>query len=300
MLNLHLVRIFLTVVEQGSFTHAATALNISQSAASRDIQELERQLGMTLLERRPRGVAPTEAGQELAGHARKIFALEHAAEISLAELRGLQKGKLAIGASSTIGIYMLPPLLGSYRRKYPGIELFLDIGNTQQIVEHLLEHRLDVGYVEGPVEQPGLELAPWHEDELVVIAAPDHPLVRQHSIRAEDLGAVPFVLREAGSGTREVMEQVLAGRGIAVDVSMELGSTEAVKQAVAAGLGISIVSRSTIQLELATRRLTILPMADLTIRRVLSRVHTRDHAASRALQEWLHVTQNGQRGVRDI
>jgi DNA-binding transcriptional LysR family regulator len=156
MLNLHLVRIFVAVVEHGSFTRAAEALSISQSAASRAIQELERQLGLPLLERRARGVLPTDAGEQLAAHARAIFVHERLAEEALGELRGLQRGRLALGASSTIGIYMLPPLLGAYRRRYPGIELFLDIGNTQQIVAHLHEHRLDVAYVEGPVADASL------------------------------------------------------------------------------------------------------------------------------------------------
>jgi DNA-binding transcriptional LysR family regulator len=294
MLNLHLVRIFVAVVEHGSFTRAAEALSISQSAASRAIQELERQLGLPLLERRARGVLPTDAGEQLAAHARAIFVHERLAEEALGELRGLQRGRLALGASSTIGIYMLPPLLGAYRRRYPGIELFLDIGNTQQIVAHLHEHRLDVAYVEGPVADASLERAPWHEDELVAIAAPDHPLAWRQQIEARDLSGAPFVLREAGSGTREVMEHALAERGIAVQVVMELGSTEAVKHAVAAGLGVSIVSRFTIQLELAVRRLTVLPLADLTIRRQLTRLQLSERPVSRALAAWLEVARHGE------
>jgi DNA-binding transcriptional LysR family regulator len=239
-------------------------------------------------------VVPTGAGEQLAAHARAIFVHERLAEEVLGELRGLQRGRLALGASSTIGIYMLPPLLGAYRRRYPGIELFLDIGNTQQIVAHLHEQRLDVAYVEGPVADASLERAPWHEDELVAIAAPDHPLAGRQPLAAGDLSGTPFVLREAGSGTRKVMEQVLAERGIAVQVVMELGSTEAVKQAVAAGLGISIVSRFTIQLELAVRRLTVLPLADLTIRRQLTRLQLSERPVSRALAAWLEVARHGE------
>lgn len=289
MLNLHLVRVFATVVEAGSFTRAAEVLKISQSAASRDVQELERQLGLSLLERRARGVAPTEAGQILVNHGRKIFALERQAEAALAELHGLQKGRLALGASSTIGIYLLPPLLGEYRRRYPGIELFLDIGNTQQIVEHLLNHHVDIAFVEGPVEGAGLELLPWREDELVVIAPIDHPLARQNLVLAAELAGLPFVLREVGSGTREVMEQALAARGVPINAAMELGSTEAVKQAVAAGLGISIVSRFTLHMELEVARLAVLPMADLTIRRSLTCVQLAGQPVSRALAAWLHM-----------
>ncbi len=151
-LNLHLLRIYVAVLDHGSFTRAAEALTMSQSAVSRAVQELERQLGTVLLERRPRGVAPTDAGAILGEHARRIFAHERLAIESLNELRGLQRGRLAIGASTTIGTYLLPPLLGAYHRQYPGIDLFLDIGNTQQVMEHLLEYRIEVAYVEGPVD----------------------------------------------------------------------------------------------------------------------------------------------------
>ncbi|NNJ13637.1 LysR family transcriptional regulator [Chloroflexales bacterium ZM16-3] len=291
MLNIHLVRVFAAVAEHGSFTRAAEALSISQSAASRDVQELERQLGLPLLERRARGVAPTEAGVLLADHARRIFDIERLAEESLAALRGLQRGRLAIGASSTIGIYMLPPLLGTFGRRYPGIELFLDIGNTQQIVERILDHRLDVAFLEGPVESSGLQITPWREDDLVVIAAPDHPLALRQQLLAADLAGAPFVLREVGSGTREVMEQALAGAGVAVKAVMELGSTEAVKQAVAADLGISIVSRYTIQLELAAGRLAVLPLGDLRIQRGLTCAQLADRPASPALAMWLNLAQ---------
>lgn len=289
MLNMHLLRVFATVVEQGSFTRAAAALSISQSAASRDVQELERQLGMPLLERRARGVAPTEAGALLADHARRIFDIERLAEESLAALRGLQRGRLAIGASTTIGIYMLPPLLGTFSRRHPGVELFLDIGNTQQIIERVIDHRLDVAFLEGPAEVPGLEILPWREDELVVIAAPDHPLAFRQHLLAADLAGAPFVLREAGSGTREVMEQALRQAGVEIRAVMDLGSTEAVKQAVAAGLGISIVSRYTIQLELAAGRLAVLPVDNLRIRRRLTRAQLVDRPPSPALRMWLGV-----------
>lgn len=289
MLNLHLVRIFTAVATQGSFTGAAEALHISQSAVSRAVRELERQVGMALVERHARGVILTEAGKQLVLHARRIFALERLAELSLEELQTLQRGHLAIGASTTIGIYMLPVLLGIYHRRYPGIELFLDIANTQQIVKHVLDHRLDVAYVEGPVEQSDLVLTPWREDELVVIASPDHPLAQRPSLTVRDLHMASFIIREVGSGTRETMEQAFARHGIAIRAVMELGSTEAIKQAVAAQLGISVVSRFTVQLELETRRLVILPVEDLTIHRSLTCVRHPDRPVSHALDAWLRM-----------
>ncbi|WP_298817991.1 LysR family transcriptional regulator [Chloroflexus sp.] len=287
-LNLHLLRIFVAVLDQGSFTRAAEALVMSQSAVSRAVQELERQLNTVLLERRPRGVVPTEAGIVLGEHARRIFAHERLAIEALNELRGLQRGRLAIGASSTIGTYLLPPLLGLYHRQYPGIELFLDIGNTQQVMEHLLAYRIDIAYVEGPVEpDERLQISPWRNDELVVIAAPDHPLARQPNLTCADLNGAPFVLREPGSGTREVMEQALTARGITIRPVMELGSTEAVKQAVSAGLGLSIVSLVTLQMDIIAGRLTILRVRDLSIERQLSRVRLADRPLSQALAAWL-------------
>jgi DNA-binding transcriptional LysR family regulator len=287
-LNLHLLRIYVAVLDHGSFTRAAEALTMSQSAVSRAVQELERQLGTVLLERRPRGVAPTDAGAILGEHARRIFAHERLAIESLNELRGLQRGRLAIGASSTIGTYLLPPLLGAYHRQYPGIELFLDIGNTQQVMEHLLEYRIEVAYVEGPVApDERLHITPWRDDELVVIAAPDHPLARRPQLTEADIIGAPFILREPGSGTREVMEQALAERGITVQPVMELGSTEAVKHAVSAGLGLSIVSKVAIQMEIIAGRLTILRIPSLMIQRRLSRVRLIDRPQSQALTAWL-------------
>src|SRR5690242_9690611 len=142
-MNLHLLRLFATVAEQGSFSRAASLLYISQPAISKGVQELERQLGTTLLDRSGRGVALTEAGETLLPHAQHLFAVERAAETALEQLEGLERGQLAIGASSTIGIYLLPPLLGRFRQRYPGIRLFLDIGNTQQIGERLRMTPLD-------------------------------------------------------------------------------------------------------------------------------------------------------------
>lgn len=287
-LNLHLLRIYVAVLDHGSFTRAAEALTMSQSAVSRAVQELERQLNTVLLERRARGVAPTEAGLILGEHARRIFAHERLAIEALKELRGLQRGRLAIGASSTIGIYLLPQMLGIYHRRYPGIELFLDIGNTQQVLEHLLTYRIDVAYVEGPVDpHEQLEVVPWRNDELVVIAPPDHPLSRRAHVSCAELNGAPFILREPGSGTREVMEQALAARGIAIQPVMELGSTEAVKQAVSAGLGLSMVSRVTIQSEVIARKLEVLNIPDLVVQRQLSRVRLSDRPQSQALMAWL-------------
>jgi len=259
-------------------------LYISQPAISKGVQELERQLGVTLLDRSGRGVALTEAGATLLEHAQQLFAVERAAEAALEQLEGLDRGQLAIGASSTIGIYMLPALLGRFRQRYPGIRLFLDIGNTQQIGERLRTVPLDTVFVEGPVDLQHTDLKPWRDDTLVVIAAPDHPLVGTQPIPLKDVLAEPFVLREVGSGTRNVIEQALRERGVALRITMELGSTEAIKQVVCAGLGLAIVSEATIALELQAGRLAILEVPELTVERVLTQLHVGGRPPSRALQ----------------
>jgi DNA-binding transcriptional LysR family regulator len=282
-LNLHLLRVFTAVAELGSFSRAAEALYISQPGVSKAVAELERQIGIPLIDRPARTVRLTEAGVMLYSHAQQLFATERAAERALAQLQRLETGSLAIGASSTIGIYLLLPLIGAFHRRYPRLRLFLDIDNTRQIVERLRSSPLDVAFVEGPVEAPDLVVEPWREDMLVVIAPPEHPLVRIEPVTLEQLLVEPFVLREPGSGTREVIEAELRARGVHLRVEMALGSTEAIKQAVSAGLGLAIVSAATIKVELEIGQLVVLNVANMAIYRQLTRVSLVGRPSSPAL-----------------
>ncbi len=287
-MNLHLLRLFTAVADAGSFRGAADRLVISQPAVSRGVQELERQLGAALVDRAARPLALTEAGRVLHEHAVAIFALEQQAEAALSELEALGRGRLAIGASTTVGIYLLPDLLGAFRREHPGISLFLDIGNTAQVVEHLRHHQLDLAFIEGPVPaSDDLLVAPWRRDRLVPIAAPDHPLARPGGATLDELLATPFLHREIGSGTREVVEAALRGHGELPPAAMELGSTEAIKQAVAAGLGVSIVSAAAIEQELALGRLVIPDIAGLRVERTLTLLRMAGRPVSRAARAFL-------------
>ncbi len=207
-LNLHLVRMFVGVADAGSFTGAAAHLHISQPAVSKGVQELERQIGATLIERGAGVVRLTEAGELLLRHARTLFAAERAAEGELAALRNLDRGTLHIGASTTIATYLLPAILGAFRLRYPQIELTLTSGNTHEIAELMASYQLDVALVEGPVDDPRIEVRRWRSDELVVIAPPDHPLAAR-PVWVHELVGYPMLVREPGSGTREVAEQAL-------------------------------------------------------------------------------------------
>lgn len=268
-INLNRLRLFLAVVEHGGVRKAAEAISISQPAVSQAIQALEAELDLDVLERVGRQVRPTEAGMLLAEHGRRIFAEVLEARRALDEVKGIARGHLALGASTTIGIYILPDALGAFHQRYPAIELSLNVANTQDILEQLIEARLDVAFVEGPVAQSGLMSAPFLDDELVLIAAPGHPLAKHAPVSLERLAETPFLMREAGSGTREVVERALADWKIVPNVMMELGHTEAIKNAVAAGLGVSILSRMTVARDVADGRLAILPIAAGRIRRHL-------------------------------
>jgi DNA-binding transcriptional LysR family regulator len=261
-LNLHLLRLFASVAAHRSFSHAATALHISQPAVSRGVRELEAQVGSRLLDRRPHGIALTEAGEMLMRHATALFAAERAAEEDLAALRGLARGSLDVGASTTIATWLLPPLLAAFHRAHPAITLGLHSANTQAVAERLLERALDVALVEGPVDHPGLVVQPWREDRLVPIAAPTHRLAGAAGLPAQALASETMIVREPGSGTR----------GVAPRETIEVSSTEMARQVVAAGLGVAIVSAATVQDQLALGSLVVLDFSDLAVSRTLNRL----------------------------
>jgi DNA-binding transcriptional LysR family regulator len=274
-MKLHLLRIFTVVAAQMSFSRAAETLYISQPAVSKAVRELERQLGMPLFERGAGRMTLTEAGALLAERGRAILAIEQTAEEDLQALRGLQTGVLRIGASTTIATYLLPPVIAVFLDSHPNIDLRLTIQNTQSIVSLLLAYRLDVALVEGPVADARIRSEPWRPDELVVIAAPHHPLVLRSAGKAVDaelLRGELFMVREPGSGTREVAEAALAQKGLRLERTVQLGSTEAVKEAVAAGLGLAVLSKATIGDQVSLGKLAVVPLADLVITRTFTRL----------------------------
>lgn len=286
-MNLNQLRVFVAVHGEGSLTRAAVRLGISQPAVSKQLAELEGDTGARLFDRLPRGVRPTAAGELLHGHAERILASERAAEADLAQLLGLGHGRLSVGASTTIGSYMVPELFGAFQRQHPGLQLQLEIANTAAIQTAVLDNRLDLGLTEGFVSSDALDVEVVAHDEMVVIAAPGGPVLRAPSLHARDLVGLPVLMREAGSGTRDVIEAALARRGITLQPLMSLGSTEALKHAVASGLGIAIVSRLSVQLELQTGRLAEVRVQDLRIRRALHLLQLRHKGPSPATVAFL-------------
>ncbi len=280
-LNLHLLRLFAAVAGHGGFSRAAEALHISQPAVSKGVREFEAQVGARLLERGPGGVTPTEAGQVLLRHATPLFAAERAAEEDLAALRGLTRGSLSVGASTTIGTYLLPPLLGAFHRAHPGVELRLRNANTAGVAELLLARELDVALVEEPVEHPGLVVRPWRGDRMVVIAAPGHRLAGTTLEPGKHADEV-VIVREPGSGTRDVVWAALTAHGVRPRATLEVGSTEAVKQVVAAGLGVAVVSAAAAVDQLALGTLVALDVRGFAVGRTLTRLSLPDRRPSAA------------------
>jgi DNA-binding transcriptional LysR family regulator len=269
-LNLHLLRLFATVAKAGSFSKAADILLLSQPSISKGVRDFELQLGCRLLDRTPRGVKPTREGLALMRHADAVFAAERAAEEELRALRSLDSGSLRIGASTTIATYFIPDYLGAFHARHPGIDLQLTSANTRDIAELMLAHEIEIGLVEGPVEEEGLKSEPWRTDEMALIAGPQHAFAQDRTaIDPKRIAHEILIMREPGSGSREVVAQALARLKIDPARTLEIGSTEAIKQVVAAGLGVAIVSTAAAKDQVALGRLKTVEMRGLVILRTL-------------------------------
>ena len=289
-LNLNLLRSFVAVAAAGSVSGAAKVVYISQPALSKAVRELELQVGLPLLERGARGVKLTEAGETLYEHGRAIFSLEREAEEALMAHKNLGAVTLRIGASTTIATYFLPQLVNGFRQLHPSLKVRLVRKNTNQIEALLSAYELDVALVEGPPHDPRLDSRVWQEEELVVVAAPNHPLATKANITPEDLRTAEWIVREPGSGTREVVESALGQWGLPPADALEIGSAEAIKHTVAAGLGIAVVSREAAADQLTVGKLRIIHVPGLEMHRPfwLLRVRNRPISpAARAFEQFI-------------
>jgi DNA-binding transcriptional LysR family regulator len=283
-MNLNHLAVFHAVAQAGGMTLGAERLDISQPAVSKQVRELERALGVSLFDRIGRRVRLSQAGETLADYARRLFALAREAEEAMADVRAVRCGRLVIGASTTIGTYLLPGVVAEFWRRHPGVELRVEIENTEQVHRRLAGHELDLGLTEGFVEDEDLDAEVFHQDELVMIAAPGHRLAGQPRVALSAVREEPFILREPGSGTRAVEERALARLKLPVRGVMALGSTEAIKRVVAEGMGLAIVSRLAVHAECAGGTLTVLPVAGLRIARPLHLVRRKGRRDGPALQ----------------
>jgi len=281
-MNLHQLELFVAVAEHGSFTRAAVALHISQPSVSARIRDLEDSLRTPLFEQIGRRIYLTDAGQELREHAEVILLRVEEARRALEQIEGLERGALRVVATTTVGSYILPRLLGRFHRAYPGVSLALDVTNWSRAIELLRHHRMDLAVL-GPTEElDDMVVATFLPNELVVAAAPAHALAGQQGITFDELARYPILVREHGSGTRSDTERLFAERGLTPIVAMELRHSTAIKQGVAAGLGVSLLSRQAMGLEVANGTLVVLDVEGLPLRRDWHIVHRHGSRLPRA------------------
>jgi DNA-binding transcriptional LysR family regulator len=263
-LSLRQLQIFRAIALSGSTTAAALSVPLSQSAASAALKELERALGARLFDRVGKRLLLNDNGRALLPMALAVLDGAHSLEAAfLSNTQGMPV-ELHIFASTTIGNYILPSLLARFRERVPAARLELQIGNTLDVVTAVRDFETDLGFIEGPCHAKDIICLPWLEDELVIVASPLHPLAktaRRRRLKIRELAQAEWLLREAGSGTRETVEQALLPHLVNISASMTLGSSEAIKNSVAEGLGISCLSRSVVRTLLAAKRLSVLATA---------------------------------------
>lgn len=283
------LQVFHTVARLLSFTKAAETLHMTQPAVTFQVRQLEEYFNTRLFDRTHNRISLTEAGERVYEYADQIFDLYAQMENAVREMTGEVSGSLTIGASTTIAEYMLPALLGDFRARYPDVTIHLKVSNTDGIVSMVENNTIDLGVVEAPVSNKNLVVDECRRDQLVAILPPGHPKAKVDQIKLEELMEYPYICREEGSGTREVIAEYLqrTNPGQAVlNVVMELGSPEAVKGAVEAGMGISVVSRATIQKELKLGTLVAIDL-DPPLERPFSFVHQKQKFRLRVMEELL-------------
>jgi len=279
---------FAYVADTGNISRAASLLHLSQPAVSGQLRLLQDWFGEPLYRRSGHGVALTAAGERLAEHARQLRQVYNQAHAAREAWSGLETGTLRLGASTTPASYLLPALVADFHRRFPAVGLHLSDGNTREIVERL--PTLDLAFIEGEVP-PGLPsdtaVHSWRQDEVVAIARADHALAAKGAARLRDLADLPLVMREPGSGVRQLVERAFADAGLAPAAGLELAGVEGVKQAVRAGLGIGFVSLMSMRHEDGT--LAVIRLLPKPLTRTLSILVPHAHASARAAERFLEL-----------
>lgn len=270
------LKVFRSVCEHLSFRRAAEELHLSQPAITQQVKALEDELGTRLFDRTGGRVVLTPAGRILKKRAAELAELAARTQEELAALSGEHSGLLSAGASTSIAQYVLPRMLGGFKRQHPKVKLQIRSGNTEQVVEWLVEGRISIGLIEGPALRKDLRVEAFMEDELVLLFPAVHPWSKRKELTVADLKDAPFLLRERGSGTRRVLEQALEKAGLKmreIDVAMELDSSEAIISSVEMGLGIGFVTRAAVLPRLPLGKIATARIKGLRIPRNFSFVY---------------------------
>jgi DNA-binding transcriptional LysR family regulator len=289
-MTLEQLRIFVAVAEREHVTQAAKELNLTQSATSAAVSALEARYATKLFDRVGRRIMLTQAGKLFLAEAKAVLSRAAAAEKVLADLAGLERGSLTIGASQTAGNYWLPAIIQRYQSRFPGISVALEIGNTETVAADVEQGIADLGFIEGDIDNPALSVTPVADDEMVLVAAPSHPLAKRPARLLAQIAEARWVVREAGSGTRAILEAAVSKLGIeprSLDIALELPSNEAIRGAVEAGSGITILSKLVVAASLKAKTLVALDV-QLPKRRFFALRH-KERYFTRAEREFINV-----------
>lgn len=264
--TLHQLRVFEAVARHNSFTRAAEELFLTQPTVSMQVKQLTKAVGMPLFDQVGKRLYLTQAGEELVKSCRQIFEQLNQFEMTVADLKGLKQGRLRIAVITTAK-YFIPRLLGPFCQRYPGIDISLQVTNHEHILNRLNDNLDDLYVMSQLPENIEVSCKPILENPLVVVAPASHPLAKEKNISLEQIGSEPFIMREPGSGTRKAVQNLFEERKISLKVRLDLGSNEAIKQAIAGGLGISVLSAHTLTLESPNSQLTVLDVEKFPIER---------------------------------
>jgi DNA-binding transcriptional LysR family regulator len=285
--TLRQLEVFLAVARTGSVTGAASALAMSQSAASGALADLEGAFDATLFDRLGKRLALNARGQAVRAQAEAVWA--QATDLERALAGRPDEARLRIGATMTIGSYLVVPLMARFMRAHPGTEVTLSVANTEEIARQVANFEIDVGLIEGEVEARGLEVIGWRDDELAVFAGPDHPLARKRALSDDDLRGATWIVRERGSGTRQAFDRAMHGLVPDLRIALTLQHTEAIKGAVAAGIGLGCVSRIALRDAFAHGTLCPCRVPHRDFRRQFYFLLSADKPAGAGVHAWLDL-----------
>lgn len=262
--TLHQLKVFEAVARQNSFTRAAEELFLTQPTVSMQVKQLSKAVGLPLFEQVGKRLYLTDAGKELYITCQEIFDRMSQFETAIADIKGLKQGALKLAVVTTAK-YVIPRLLGPFCQRYPGIDVSLTVTNHEYVIDSLVNNRHDLYILSQPPEDLDVSIHPFLENPLVVLAWRNHPLASEADIPLKRLAEELFIMREPGSGTRKAIQKVFDESGLPLKVKLDLGSNEAIKQAIAGGLGVSVLSLHTLALEGTNSQLTILDVEDFPI-----------------------------------
>lgn len=282
--TLRQLEVFLAAAHFQNLTRAASSLAMSQSAASSALREFEQQFGIRLFDRHGKRLQLNELGRSLRSRAESL--MTQALQLEQVLTQHKDPGNLKVGATLTIGNYLAVNIMARYMAEQPDARVTLDVHNTREVAEAVVNFDLDIGLIEGELHHPDLQVTPWRDDELVVFCAPDHPLARQETLDDADLLKAPWIMREPGSGTRQTFERAMHGLLPHLQIALELQHTEAIKRAAEAGLGIGCLSRVTLMDAFRRGSLTPLAVPHRDLRRQFYFILHRQKFVTPGIERW--------------